>query len=828
MSNAGRLLSRLSSGLAWVNDRREDRRSRTLTLPGLSRPVDVAWDRAGVPHVSAANRRDLFVAQGWVTARERSFQMDFLRRAVSGRLAEVLGRRPVGWKALTIHLEDKSVADADLLLRTLGLRRGAERSLPLLSPAAREALEAYAYGATVALRALERDRPLEFRLLRYAPDPWTPLDSLSIQKGLAFELSMAWRSVLLFDALAARLGDDGERLRALFPDWPTRHAPDARWTETPELRAALDALRARSGALVGLEETARAFTATGGAHVGSNAWVVSGALTDTGHPMLAGDPHLMLSAPSPHMVVHLHCPDLEVVGSSIPGLPGVIIGHNRRVAWTMTASLASDADVFVEELDLARGLYRVDDAPADTSTDGAPRGWAKLERRVERFKVKGEPNAWEVEVLETRHGPLVDGVVHPLGRPRREALGYALRWTGQDGSREVDTLLALQSATGWASFRDALRGFGGPPLNFVYADVDGHIGWQVAGHVPVRRDGSDGAQPSPGHDDRAGWLRYLTLDELPHTFDPPEGYIASANTKPVDARYPFPLGHTFEPPYRYRRIVERLEEARARGPITLDAMRAIQLDRRSLWGAEAAAAIARALADTRFERPELQALLERLRAWDGQSEADALEPALLHATYHHLVKLVLERVLRDDRLAHAYLELLNVSVQPFERFLTAPRSPLWPEADRRALAEEAFLRAFADLTDRMGPDPAKWRWGRIHTLWHRHRLHELKALRAVLSIGPFELGGDGFTVWNAHHGHTAPYEVVLGPGVRVLFDLGDWNRSRFVLSTGNGGNVSSPRYRDHAAAWASGRDFPLWFERTPPDASVREHLVPPP
>lgn len=793
MSDLGRWASRFAVQLSKLSDRaRGLQKPKTLDLEGLDRPVEVYWDEGGYPHLYAESAADLFLAQGYVAGRERSFQMEFTRRAVAGRLAEMLGARPAPWLSLTVHLKDKSLADADLLLRTLGLRRGAERSYAVCSPEAKHALERYAKGVNHAFTAIAHKPPTEFRLLRHRPEPWSPIDSLSVLKGMAFELSLAWRAVLLYDAIARCFGDDPEKMRALFPAWPSYAKPPAEWNE----------LRRESAEHVGLEEAFRAFTGAGGAHAGSNAWVVSGAHTASGKPILCGDPHLMLTAPAPHMGMHLSCPEFESAGSAIPGLPGIALGHNRRVAWTMTASCASDADVFVEEVDLRARTYKAD------GQDVA------LASRVEEIRIKGASEPFRAEVFETRHGPLIHAVTRPLSGEHAPGMAHALRWIGQDATTDIDAILGLQTAHDWPSFRGALAHLGCPQLNFLYADVDGHIGWQMAGKFPVRRDGSDGLLPTPGDGDRAGWVRFLTLDELPHLYDPPGGMIVSANTKPVDDRYPFPLGHTFEPYFRYQRITDLLHERRALHRLTPEDMGIIQNDARSLWAEKVFERfLLPTLAGLRFDTPEMEEIKQTLMAWDGRPTKESAGAAIFYATIDQLERAILERHFGNQELLIAWLELLNTAVMPLERLFEADDPPLFPAADRVPLVKEALLRARAELVHALGPTVSRWRWGAIHQLWHRHRMHDAKALRPLVSIGPFEVGGDGFSVNNAHFLHSSPYEVVLGPGIRMIFDLASWDEARVVLSTGNSGNIGSPRFRDHAGLWAEGRYHFLRFSK---------------
>lgn len=788
MLPAAELLSRLSRRL---QSRPRPRDSEVLALPGLEAPGEVRFDEAGVPHIRARSDADLFLLQGFVTARERAFQMDFNRRAVSGRLAEILGRRPMSWKDLTIQLKDKTVVDADRLLRTLGLRKAAELSLPRLSEDTRLALERYATGVSLAFDRGGPGLALEMRLLRYQPERWVPADSVSLIKGMAFELSMAWRTVLLLDAISFRLADDPERMKLLIPKWPKDARPPARW----------NGLRAHSADELALEETFRAFTAHGGAHIGSNAWAVSGDRSRSGKPLLAGDPHLLMTAPSTHFMVQLESPGYRVAGSSIPGVPGVIMGHNESVAWSMTAALVHDADIFVEELDAHRTCYRAGET------------WHPLEVESHAVRVRGERQPERFQVLSTRHGPLVHDVTYPF-HDRPGGLAHALQWTGQAPSTDLDGLLAINRARSWPEFRDATRLLHAPALNFVYADTSGHIGWQLAGAVPVRKDGSDGLRPADGASGGSDWERLLDLDELPHLFDPPDGIIVSANTKPVGDEYPHPLGHNFEPPFRYDRIRSLLEAGGPGRRLGLHDMARIQRDQRSGWAERIVKALYRPVLESRpFSDPDTEAARRLLLAWDFEAQANQAAPAVFYTAMDIFMHEALCSLLGEE-LTHGYLEILNLAALPFENLVASEDAALLLGVDRERLVVRSLEEAARSLRKRQG-DPERWRWGALHQLWHRHRLHVVPALRPLFSVGPFETGGDGFSVNNAHFHHAHPFEMIVGPGLRHLHDLSDWSASLFITNTGNSGVVTSAGYRSYAARWARGEYLPLHFGSGP-------------
>lgn len=753
------------------------RRKGRATVPGLRSDIEILYSAGHVPHLYASSADDLFFAQGWVTAHERLWQMDFLRRAAQGRLAELFGERSVAWRDLSVLLRGRTTVDVDHLMRVAGLQQAARASWAVLEPESRRALERYAEG--VNARIGEGRLPLEFRLLRYAPEPWTPLDSLCIQKVLAFELAPAWRAILVIEALRAAVPDRA-RLQALLP-----YAGPTEQPLSPEA--------ARLAALAAAEENEAAL---GGAHAGSNAWAVGPSRSASRAPLLCNDPHLLLTAPGPLFIAHLSADGYDVAGATLPGLPGVLIGHNRQIAWGITLVLAQDADLYAETLD-GSGAYR--------SADGT---WQPLDVHQLEIAVRGRRTPEIRAVRSTRHGPLLTDALASKSEGTR---GISLRWTGQGATRELDAMLAINRAEDWSAFRAALRLHGGPAMHFCYADRAGHIGYQLAGHVPIRPgDASlavrDGAAES-------GWQGFVPFDELPTLLDPDDGVIATANQQVVGAAYPHHLTHLAEPPWRYRRIRERLAGAR---PHTPEEMAAIQTDLYSGWAARMSETLLAPLAaeDAGVElTPRAKEALARILAWDHVARPESDGAALFYLFHDALVRDLLEACLGRDQL-HGYLELLNASVVPLERLLVDEnRAWLEPGALRIACAR-ALDTAAERITRRLGEDPAGWRWGALHTLRLRHRLDALRPLRSLLSPGPIETGGDGMTVNSGHFVHASPFEHRVGAAYRQIFDLADWDRARVITCSGQSGDPLSRRYRDHLPLWQEGEYLPLPFSRT--------------
>ncbi|MDP9371824.1 MAG: penicillin acylase family protein, partial [Chloroflexota bacterium] len=565
-----------------------------LTLPGLAAPVEVIRDRWGVPHLYARGNADLFMAQGFVHAQERLWQMELQRRTGRGQLAEIFG--PVA-------------LESDRFLRTLGFGRIAEREADALAGETREAVEAYVRGVNAFIAAGGSRLPVEFTILRFRPRPWEPADVLAWGKIMALNLSGNWTTEVLRARIVAAVGV--ERAAELDPAYPDDHPltipGGVRYR--PDLGA--DALDA--------EEATRPFA--GGGDIGpqgSNAWVVGGARAAGGRPLLANDPHLALQMPSLWYENHLTGGDYEVAGTSIPGSPGVVIGHNARVAWGVTNGMNDVQDLYIERFD-----------PADpTGTRYEFRGaWERAEVVREEIAVRGRP-AETLEVRVTRHGPVISPLIPPTGADgdgatRDQAL--ALRWTALEPGRLLQSVLAIDRARDWASFRAALADWTVPPQNFVYADVDGHFGYALGGDLPVRARG-DGRLPVPGWTGEWEWTGIIPHDELPHALDPAAGYVVTANNRIVAPEEAPHMHAEWASGYRAARIHELIGATPLHDAASFGR---IHRDLRSLPGL-AFAALAREGRLPAADAVE-RAARDALAAWDGDLIADSTA-GLIYAT----------------------------------------------------------------------------------------------------------------------------------------------------------------------------------------------------
>lgn len=742
-----------------------------MRLPGLSAPVEVRFDAIGIPHASAASEEDAYRALGWLHASDRLFQMEARRRAAAGRLAEIAGEA-----ALPLDIE----------ARTLGLERLAKAELDILPAGVRRALEAYAGGVNAYLE--RQPLPLEFLLLRIEPEPWTPLDSLAFQWLMYSRLSDALVVERSRVGLAERLGLEGvaQFLDATYGTPTLVPAPLARAFPGPPTRPAV----------------ANASAAA------SNAWALSGRRTASGRPLLATDPHLPAEYPGVWYAAHLSSRDgLQVAGLTLAGLPGVVIGHNGRLAWGITMHQADDADYFIEELDPAGDRYR--DAE----------GWRPFDEREERVRVRHglgiarkEVEEVRVRVRATRHGPLLAGEEAPSMGPAERGQGplvSAVAWAPAMVLGSLEAFALAARAAGRDDFEAAWRRYGGPALNVCWATSDGHIGVRASGAVPKRLRG-DGRLPAPGWTGEFDWEGLLPASELPSIEDPPEAFVATANDDWSAAGFRLPYPGLFagrERVDRIRDVLAAVDSAR------VETMRDLQSDVVSLYARRVIAALgALELRETSAVRAR-----EILSRWDGRIER--LGPARL---FHEFVSELHARTFgpRERRLGArlpASWELLARMIEG------AAGADLWddPETETRerrdSLVGAALASALARVESEEGSEPSRWSWGRVHALSYEHPLLggvRLPVLRRVGGTGPIELPGDVHTVSVAGFPlGSGTFGVRHIASARLIVDLADPDASRIVLPIGQSGQLGDRHRRDQLRAWSEGRDFPLPFSR---------------
>lgn len=738
-------------------------------LLGLHERVEVLRDTYGVPHVLASDTHDVFFAQGYVTAQDRLWQMDIYRRAAQGRLAEVLG---------------EPALESDRFMRTLGLARAAKLDLSVISDEARGFIEAYAEGVNKFLEQHGASLPLEFTILGYRPEPWTVLDTLAIAKLQLYDAAGNYTQELLRASIAARLGP--EVLATLLPDASTNAVAD-------DGRAWALISGEMSPGLAGAGPAALASVLGGaGQGLGSNCWATSGSHTATGKPLLAGDPHLPVRNPSIWYEVALDAGDLHLIGFSIPGVPGVVIGHNDRVAWSFTYAYADTQDLFVERQD-PRDLRRYE-------YEGRMEN-AMFVREV--ITVKGRADPVVVDVVITRHGPILTPVL------KEQKAQLALRWSALEGTRTVEAVIGMGRARNFSDFRAAASLFVGATLSACYADVDGHIGYQLVGRLPDRKAG-DGRMPVPGWSGDYEWRGLRSADDNPFLLDPPGGLILNANNRPVDRMTETGWEGEWDPGFRYAFLRSALASIR---DADVARFRSLQTDVTSLPVQRFRATILSAHAASPLAI-EAQSLM---RNWDGVLGVNSAAAAVYEAWLVHMC----ERTFRDKLGPTLYEQYLTDGRPTFALYdLIGTPSSTWfadlasgEPGDRDAIAAHALEDAMRDLTTRIGPVPSSWRWGDVHTVSFEHPLSAVKPLDLILTIGPVRRAGDGYSPNSGAYSLMRPFAVRSHASERQIVDLADVDASLSIIPTGQSGQPYSPHWGDQTQMWANGEYKPMALSR---------------
>lgn len=763
----------------------------SLAIPTLKETVRVFWGPYAVPHIHAANELDLLTAQGYLHAQERLWQMDLNRRFFSGRVAETFGENRVPWKELSVQFRDKSTADLDYFIRLMGILRTSRAALRILPETLMDRLEAYCRGVNRYIETRLRSLPVEFRLLRYEPEPWRPEDCLTISKGFALFLTTSFYTRLALSAISERLQDQPAKLKSLFPSYPESGPTIARFDAGQSSEASQGLFRFLSGSFAewGLTPDGQ----------GSNNWVIAPHRSSTGKPILCNDPHLRMTLPSIWHLVHLKAEPsaddlegLDVWGASIPGSPFVYLGQNRWIAWGVTAALCDDADLYLEKID-----------PKDPDLYLAGEHWQRMESEEERIKVRGGKEIRRM-VRFTRHGPLLSDLVPRWGGQ----YGLALRWTAHDPGEEMRALYGVNRARNWGEFLEGLSFQVAPTLNYVFADAQGNIGYTLAGRVPLR-PGPASLLPVPGWSGEHDWKGHIPFSELPRLYNPPQGVIATANNKIVDGAYPYYLSDLFDPPYRIQRIEECLS---AKEKFSLEDMGKIQMDGLSVQAREMIRDLRDDLEQIAHKDSSLKGAVERLIGWNGDCSEQSVEAALSHVLHQRLMRNLLEADLGPE-LYLAYVEILNQALVPVEQILRDPHSPWFDSSPRLSLVEKSLREACDELAEKLGKEMDQWEWQRLHTLTLRHPLDRSKILAPIFSIGPFPASGDAFTINMGFYRHSNPYSQIVGASLRMILDLGERERSLFILPSGQSGHFFSSHYNDQTPLWRAGDYIRLYAEK---------------
>jgi penicillin G amidase len=778
----------------------------TLRVTGLSAPVKVFRDTHGVPTITAANFDDLFFAQGYVTAQDRLFQMDGMRRFAAGELSEVFGGD---------YLEH------DRQQRIFGLKLVAQKTIEIAPPEDRLRFEAYARGVNAYIES-HRDRlPVEFRILRYSPHPWTPADSALIGVQMVEDLSTSPKHALVREKILAKLGPELTADLYVNSSWHDRLPTVSRPNLDQEIKdkdqndddddedddsdgSSVTGLLPSDVPVLPLPER---FFDERPLVLGSNNWVVSGAHTVSGKPLLSNDMHLGHQMPNLWYEAHLRCSsapcgNFDVAGVTLPGYPYVIVGHNQRIAWGFTNLGPTVEDVYVEAFN-SEGQYLT------------PDGWKQPERRREVIRVKDKSDVI-LDVLLTRHGPIVTDMAP--GETRK----LALRWTLYDGLHSP--FFAVDSAQKWEEFRRAFSALDAPGQNVVYADVDGNIGYQATGKIPIRAAG-DGSLPENGSDNAHEWTGYVPFEKMPHVFNPPSGIIATANSRITPDGYKYSLSTEWEAPWRSERIYRILESGKkfsAPDMLTLETDIYSDLDR--FLGERFVYAVDHA------KNPSVRAkaAAEILRQWDGRMIESSSAPTIAVRARQELTRLLLEPKLgtapKDPLQLESTLSWKSyrwmMSTVWLENVVEHQPKRWLPEAyanydELLAAAVEAAVDSNPTHGAAAPQDLNSWKWGAFHPVEIQHPiLGKVPVLRRWAGPGLLPQSGSEYTVKAVSRTH--------GPSERMTVDLSNLDQSTLNLVTGEAGNFFSPYYMDQWKVWYEGSTF-VWPFSEPAVEKARAH-----
>ena len=759
-----------------------------LRLRGLREPVEVVRDRWGVPHIYARNLHDLFFAQGFVVASERLFQMEFTFRLATGTLSELLGD-------LTLPI--------DRFVRTVGWNRAGRRYTEQWDDLSWEISEAYAEGVRAWVDVMPA-APVEYQILQKDPVIQEGREGLEVAAAagvfFAWTQSTNWDAELLRAEIAEGLG--WEEMLSLFPDLPA---------DAPPVVPGKD--EGTGGRLPGLELLRQAPLLPGSQ--GSNSWVVSGERTSTGLPLLANDPHVFVQVPSMFYEVHLSAPGVEAQGIALHFTPGVLIGHNERIAWGYTTLPGDSQDLFLERVneDRTAALY-----------NGV---WEELTVHREEIQVQGRSEPEVLEVGETRHGPILDSYMVGMANPEVVQGGlhetYALRWVGADDIVKPSTIFRINTAASFEEFRSALQDWTCSGVHAIYADVDGNIGYQAAGLYPLRKKG-DGTVPVPGWTDEYEWDGFIPYEALPWTLNPKEGFIATANNRPHGESYPYLIGRDFLPPYRARRIAQCITE---RSVHDVDSFARIQMDTVSL----PAKIILPHLLTVEPDDDRQKQALALLGEWDFDLRADSAPAAIFEVWCCRIADEVLQPRLGDELYRHFHTHrqwgTLAFQYQVLPTILEFPTATWFGDEGREGrdpVLRRALDRALDELTEALSDDMTEWQWGALHRVEFAGRFSILPDLGELFTAGKGPLGGDEQTIAQAQYEPGTPYRALVIPSWRQIIDLSDFEASVGVLPPGESGNPASPHFRDQYELWTTGRHHPLPFDRPAVDAHAESML----
>ena len=741
----------------------------TKILHPLKDTVDVFTDKYGVPHVFAENENDLFFTAGYIAARERLFQLSMVALAVKGDLSFVLG---------------DDYLKTDIYLKTWRIEKVAHQLVKKMKPENLKIFISFCDGINHWIKESEKNRPIEFKILGFDPPRWDPVIVAGYTRMMAHEMSGSWKPEIVFGAVESYFGK--EKLADLIPkdeyDYPT-------------IANGLSSnLKPFFDEVMNQEVFLRDFFGDFSADIGSNSWVVSGEKTKTGKPFLANDPHLAFSQPPRWYEIHLNGGRFDVSGVCLAGIPMPVIGQNKNVAWGFTNSMVDDLDFFVEKIN-----------PDNKNQYMHGGKWKNFLLEKEIVKLKSGRDT-TITIRTSVHGPVISDI-HPLIKNSNQVL--TMSWTGHWVTKEMDAWVKMTTMKNWDEYTSAVKDFGVPGQNIVYADSKGNIGWRPAVYVPIRREGFS-MVPRPGDNKDFDWKGKVPFEEMPFLYNPAKGFIATANNRTIDADFPYYISGLWADPSRADRIEEMLD---GKVDLGIDDMKKIQLDYTSNFAKE----IIRHLSSRHLNNmgEGQKKVFNHIVGWDGIEDNESIGALFFHVFIKEFITNVYgdEFALLGDGYLGAYMSLKYLTHRKIRELFNTGES-LWLDdiktKGKSESLDDMILSSLKDsynyIIENYGENKTNWKWGDAHTLTHKHVLSKVKALDYLfsLNVGPFKSGGSSLTPNAGGYSFSDGFKQTSGASMRRIVDFSDLNRTRMILPTGQSGLNKSVNYKDQSEMYHGG------------------------
>ncbi len=760
-----------------------------LKASSLKSEVKIYFDSLAVPYIIAENDEDVSFALGYLHARERMFSMDMIRRAGEGRLSEIFGVETLPF---------------DKMFRTVGLNRTAKMIKEKMNPEALKLLEAYSRGVNFYLEEKKNEYAVEFDVLSYQPEEWKPEHSIIVIRMMAWELNLGWWTDLAFTELVQKLGE--EKVKEILPGYP-ENAPTI-------IPSDIKKFAQINTNFIETDKAFRKFIGMTGTHLGSNNWVVNSQMSASGKPIIANDPHLAYRAPGIWYAGVIKSPTWNAAGVSLPGVPGIVIGKNENISWTLTSIMTDETDFYFETLDSSRTKYLLDG------------NWQDLTIIADTIETRDgirEP----IEIKYTHRGPMISNI-HPynfiFNKDESTYPTISMRWLGNEFSDEMDAFLQINKAKNWGEFKSAVEKFSIPGQNFVYAERDGNIGYAFGGALPIRPNNTT-TFVFDGTSTKNDWKGFVSRNELPYLFNPsanlPDGkagYIATANNK-VIKDFKYHITNLWEPSSRIERITELLQ---AKSKHSVEDYMSYQDDILSPYAKSIVPYILFAFQDAEVKDENLAKSLQLLREWNYEMDKYQQAPAIFLTFFDKLMKNIYLDEMGDD-LFNQYVFLANVPYRNILELLQNPFSVWYNDVKqnemktRDVIIRQNLTEAIDELENKLGKDVKDWQWGRLHTVTFKHAFSGASGLLdGVINIGPYEISGDGTTIFNTEYAFSEsiekyplfrhePFDCELGPSMRFIYDFSKPDEFYLILTTGQSGNIFSDHYKDQTELFLNGK-----------------------